>query len=66
MDDLIKALKIFRKYRNDKWPTNCAHDTLMVNVSCDDVSDEDIKELSDLGFEANEHNTFSSFRFGSC
>jgi len=48
MDDLIKALHIFRKYTDKKYPIGCEHDVLYVYVDPADVSDEDIKELDKL------------------
>ena len=50
MDNLIKALKIFRKYGNPDFPTHCEHDILLVMIDPEKVSDEDKKELDDLGF----------------
>ena len=41
MDDLIEALKIFRKYTDAYNPTNCTHDEFLVNVDPDKVSEED-------------------------
>lgn len=70
MKDLIKALQIFSKYANDDYnPVNCTHD--QINIGCgielDMVSDEDVKELDELGFFWSELDEgFISFRFGSC
>jgi len=68
MDDLIKALQIFLKYGNPKWPTHCEHDVLTVNINPELVSEEDKKTLSDLSFGVNAEykDCFQSFRFGSC
>ena len=30
MKNLIKALQIFLKYGNPKWPTHCEHDNLYI------------------------------------
>ena len=65
MNDLIEALKIFAKYGDPYSPTHCEHDELMVMIDPADVSPEDLARLDDLGFEPNEYETFSSFRFGS-
>ena len=66
MDDLIKALQIFRKYDNHEWPTHCNHDVLHVIIDPDDVTTEDIKILDGLGFIANDDDDgFISYRFGS-
>lgn len=67
MDDLIEALKIFRKYTDKYAPVWCCHDELHVAVSPEDVSDEDKDKLEKLGFYVNEDtDDFYSFRFGSC
>lgn len=67
MEDLIKALQIFLKYGNSKWPTNCSHDQLAImDIEPSQVSNKDIKELDELGFFISESdNCFISFRFGS-
>ena len=67
MEDLIKALQIFLKYKNDQYPTHCEHDELIVNIKPSLVSNEDIKLLDDLGFYMDtEKGYFYSFKFGSC
>jgi hypothetical protein len=68
MEDLIKALQIFLKYKNDKYPTHCEHDELMIgSIHIDEVSKDDIDELEKLGFHWNPiEEYFYSFRFGSC
>jgi hypothetical protein len=67
MEDLIKALQIFLKYGNPKWPTWCEHDVLHIcNIDETEVSQEDIAELDKLGFIIDEsEGGFMSFRFGS-
>lgn len=67
MDDLIKALQIFRKYANKKWPTHCEHDVLyIVGITRDVVSDEDAAFLEDLGFFWSESDdAWISYQFGS-
>lgn len=67
MEELIKSLQIFLKYKNEKYPTHCEHDSLyIVGINPDDVSLEDKKTLDDLGFFVNEDlECFESFRFGS-
>ena len=71
MRDLIKALQIFLKYitpgdYGEKFPTACEHDKLFINcVSPDKVSEEDKKELKELGFVPYEDVVFVSYRFGS-
>lgn len=64
MDDLIKALTIFRKYGNPASPTHCEHDTLRVMVDSAGVSAKDRVVLEALGFHAD-GESFYSFRFGS-
>ena len=67
MDKLIEALKIFLKYRNEEYPTNCLHDVLQImGVDKDMVSDADHKRLGELGFSWSESDeVYYSFYFGS-
>lgn len=66
MENLIKALQIFIKYGDIKYPTHCEHDILMVHYNPNDFSKEDIEKLSELGFNANlDEDCFYSFRYGS-
>jgi len=67
MEDLIKALQIFLKYGNPKYPTHCEHDVLWIcDIDPNQVSKEDKNELSNLGFIVSENDEcFKSFRFGS-
>lgn len=67
MEDLVKALQIFLKYGNPKYPTHCMHDELSImEIDPDKVSDLDKADLEQLGFIVDEDNEcFMSFRFGS-
>jgi len=66
MKDLIKALTIFLKYTDTKYPTHCEHDILYIgDVLYKDVSDKDRNELDKLGFFEYEDG-FASYRYGSC
>jgi hypothetical protein len=65
MDDLIKALTIFRKYGNPDSPTHCEHDTLTVMIDPADVTPTDRGALAAFGFHPGDEGTFYSFRFGS-
>jgi len=67
MEELIEALTIFAKYKNEKWPTHCEHDVLcVVGVGEEEPSEQDRKRLKELSFEWNdEYDCWSSFRFGS-
>ncbi len=67
MENLIKALQIFLKYKNETYPTHCEHDVLMVvGITEDEVTDEDKAELKELGFFFNnEYDCWSSFQYGS-
>jgi hypothetical protein len=67
MDDLIKALQIFRRYANHYAPIHCEHDVLVIaGISPDVVSQEDKDTLDELGFFVNQdEGQFNSFRFGS-
>jgi len=64
MDDLIEALQIFRKYANEKHPTNCEHDQLYI-MGVDEVSKEDEKRLDELGFFREDDEGWSSYKFGN-
>ena len=69
MDNLIRALRIFRKYANPQFPTHCEHDVLTVAVDPELVTDpNDLAQLSELGFDPDEENGagFISTYFGSC
>ena len=69
MDDLIKALQIFRTKFNTKWPTHCKHDVLTIcgNYNKEMFTADEIAELDKLGFFWNEsEDCFQSFRYGSC
>lgn len=67
MNDLIKALQIFAKYTDTRCPTSCEHDILYVQVSSEEVTEEDKIELEKLGFRVDDDlDNFSSYRFGSC
>jgi hypothetical protein len=67
MEELIEALKIFLKYKNNKYPTHCEHDILIVvDISKDEISQEDRDRLGELGFRwSSEYGAWSSFRYGS-
>ena len=66
MEDLIKALLIFLKYGNKKYPTSCEHDILYVDIDPSVVSYEDKKTLDELGFFVDDENDcFASFKYGS-
>lgn len=67
MENLIKALQIFLKYRNEKWPTHCEHDIMLISsVTEEEVSEEDQSQLKDLGFHWNsEYDCWASYHYGS-
>jgi len=54
------------KYCGDvKYPTTCEHEELFVNcVTPEQVSEEDLKRLDELGFSPYEDFAFVSYRFG--
>ena len=70
MDDLIKALTIFRKSGNPRCPTHCEHDVMQIcGIKTDKVTEEDRIELKKLGFELGDpdgcgENCYNSYRFG--
>lgn len=67
MKDLIKALNIFLKYKDNYNPTHCKHDTLyVVGISYEEVCDSDKEALKGLGFHwSDEYDCWCSYRFGS-
>ena len=67
MENLIKALQIFLKYGNPRYPTNCDHDVLYImEIHKEKMSDADIGELDSLGFFwSDDDECFISFYFGN-
>ena len=72
MDDLIEALQIMKKYGNPSYTTICTHDEMYVTheINPDNVSEEDINRLEDLGFHVTDEfgsdcKQFKSYKFGS-
>jgi hypothetical protein len=67
MKDLIEALTIFAKYKDERWPTICVHDELIiVGIGRAEISTDDQKRLVELGFDWDDHDDhWRSFRFGS-
>lgn len=67
MDELIEALQIFRKYKNERWPTNCQHDVFYIMaVTKDEIPEVEQRRLKELGFLWNDtEEVWQSFRFGS-
>ena len=67
LGDLISALQILHKYGKPNYPTCCFHDTMLVLIDPSLVSDEDKKELYDLGFFPDDDTgeCFKSYRFVS-
>ena len=69
MENLIKALRIFLKYGNPKYPTHCEHDTLYIcGINWSDISEEDQLVLREIGFhdsdEDDDNERIYSFRYG--
>jgi hypothetical protein len=67
MEKLIKAFQIFLKYGNPEYPTHCEHDVMYIcNIDTSKVTEEDRKELLELGFFYDEDlEQFMSYRYGS-
>jgi hypothetical protein len=69
LESLIKALQIFLKYGNPAYPTRCVDEMLIIKeVDPSMVSDQDKKELAELGFEITDQwddGTFVSYYYGS-
>jgi predicted transcriptional regulator len=66
MNDLIKALQIMLKHGDVKRPTHCEHDELHIYPNNMDFTEDEIKELEELGFLPNDMDGFVSFKYGSC
>ena len=65
MEDLIKALQILSKYGNPDRPFDCQYNTLYICIDSENVSNEDIIELDELGIFINEEDgQFMSFKYG--
>ena len=65
MKDLIEALTIFLKYKDEEYPTHCGYDVLYImGVEEDEVSEEDKKRLDELGFHFGE-DCWESYKYGS-
>lgn len=67
MKELIEALEIFLKYKNENFPTHCEHDVLhVVGVSQEEVSLEDTETLNGLGFYwTDSTDNWVSYKYGS-
>lgn len=69
MEKLIEALQIFLKYGNPDFPTHCEHDVMYIaGIDPEDVSEEDIAKLDELGFiisDESGENGFQSYKYGS-
>lgn len=69
LSKLIEALNIFLKYGDHESPTNCEHDRLIImEIKPDDVSEEDIARLAELGFHVGcpfGESVFQSYQYGS-
>ena len=67
MKNLIEALTIFAKYKDEAYPTHCEHDVLwVVGITEKEVSKEDRKRLDDLGFFfSKSDDSWQSFHYGS-
>lgn len=67
MEDFIKALNIFMKHGNVTYPFSCEYEVLYIFPASNDFTEEEFKELDDLGFHYNEEDeNFYSFKYGSC
>lgn len=69
MSNLIEAFKIFLKYGDECYPTNCNYDILTVHgkhYTPEFISKEDMGRLYVLGFYWDNDGYFASSRYGSC
>ncbi len=67
MKNLIKALQIFLKYRDEDYPTHCEDEVLMVlGITEEEVRQCDKEELNKLGFMWSEgYKCWVSYHYGS-
>lgn len=69
LSKLIEALNIFLKYGDPDSPTHCEHDRLVIcGIAPEDVSEEDIEKLFELGFVVAcpfGPSVFQSYKYGS-
>jgi hypothetical protein len=67
MKQLIEAFQIFLKYQDNKWPTHCEHDIMMIaDITYEEVSEEDRLALEALSFSWNtEYDCWTSYHYGS-
>lgn len=67
MTDLIKALQIFAKYLDAKYPTACDHGVLyVIDIKHEEVTAADRAMLDTLGFDwSDAESCWLSFRYGS-
>lgn len=69
MGDLIKALQILLKYRDEQFPVHCEHDVMyIVGIDPAEVSEEDKAALKSLGFISGKPHgepCFYSYKYGS-
>jgi len=67
MSNLIEALGIFKKYKDEACPTHCEHDIMYImGIAKDVMTEEDIKRLEELGFNYDDtEEGWYSFRYGS-
>jgi len=66
MGELIQALTIFLKYKNEDYPTVCEHDVLIIVGVPKGMTEEDSNMVQDLGFYWSDHyGAWVSTKFGS-
>lgn len=67
MEDLIAALLTFSKYKNERYPTHCEHDNLMIlGIGKDELSEDDASKVREPSFNWNdEYDCWTSYRFES-
>lgn len=63
--DLPRAIEILSQHKTGPFPFHCEHDELFVMSDPAAYEPEELAELEELGFFANEVEGFSSYRYGS-
>lgn len=60
------ALELLAKHQTSAWPFHCEHDVLYVMSDPSKYTEQELEQLSEWGFDADEGGEyFCSFRYGS-
>lgn len=62
-EELILAFQIFSKYTHADYMLHATHDKLSVNVDPNDVSEEDLGKLEEVGFHPDTSGVVNDFTY---